>query len=52
MFQFQLKCGMYGKLIKKNLDMMDYGMKKWLERFEGKGIGADFNINLLENLWF
>lgn len=28
MFQFQLKCGVYANLIKKDLDMMDYGMKK------------------------
>lgn len=28
MFQFQLKCDIYANLIKKELGMMDYNMKK------------------------
>ena len=52
MFQFQLTRGIHANLIKKNLELMDCGMKKDSSHSEGKWIGADFNINQLENLWF
>lgn len=50
MFQFQPKYDIYANLIKNKLGMMDCGMEKWVQHFEGKWINADFNINSLENV--